>query len=198
MFLWYNIGVVNENQNQNRKSIRLKEYDYSEPGDYFITICTQNRGCLFGEVVDEKIVLNEVGQIAERCYLEIPKHFPNVELDIFQIMPNHIHFLIRIMCQDNDNQNCRGAVSAPNGQIQRGETPPLQKTPTLGQVVGYFKYQTTKKINEISGTIGAPIFQRNYYEEIIKNEKHYSEVYTYIESNPQVWDRDIDNPNKTI
>ncbi|MDD5731704.1 MAG: transposase [Patescibacteria group bacterium] len=182
-------------ENKHRKSIRLKEYNYSDPSDYFITICTQDRECLFGEVVDGEMRLNEVGKIVEQCYLEIPKHFSNIELDIFQIMPNHVHFILRIVDDDTD---CRGGVPPPDKEnilIQGGETPPLRsEKPTLGQMVGYFKYQSTKEINMFLENPGNRIFQRNYYEEIIKNEKHYSEVYDYILSNPQTWIRDKNNP----
>ncbi|HRY60350.1 MAG TPA: hypothetical protein P5096_03145 [Patescibacteria group bacterium] len=87
---------------RNRKSIRIKEYDYSEPGDYFVTICTKDRECLFGEIVDGKMELNKIGNVAEKCWYEIPNHFPNTKLDIFQIMPNHIHFILRILEEKND------------------------------------------------------------------------------------------------
>ncbi len=79
-----------------RRSIRLREYDYSQPGAYFITICTQNRTCLFGNVVDGKMVLNDAGEFARKCWMEIPNHFPRVTLDEFVIMPNHIHGIIII------------------------------------------------------------------------------------------------------
>jgi len=85
------------------KSIRLKNYDYSQPGSYFVTICTQNRELLFGNIADGEIVLDDVGRIVEKCLLEIPEHYPNVKLDKFVIMPNHVHLIIVIHPFLNDN-----------------------------------------------------------------------------------------------
>jgi len=81
-------------QIHHRRSIRLKHYDYSEPGDYFVTICTKNRKCLLGNIVDGKMVLNKLGLIVKRCWHDLPNHYPNVILDEFIIMPNHIHGII--------------------------------------------------------------------------------------------------------
>jgi len=80
-----------------RRTIRLQDYDYSQAGAYFITVCTKNRECLFGEISDGKIVLNEFGQIVESVWLDLPKHYPNIELDAFVIMPNHIHGIVFIV-----------------------------------------------------------------------------------------------------
>ena len=82
--------------NHHRRSIRLKGYDYSQSGAYFVTICTQNRACVLGEAVEGEIPLSPVGQIASECWLEVPKHFPNVELDVYVVMPNHVHGILII------------------------------------------------------------------------------------------------------
>jgi len=96
--LLYNLNM--QNQNKNRKSIRIKEYDYSSSSDYFITICTQNRECIFGEVVDGKMVLNNVGEMIKQTIEEIPIFYLNIEVDIFSIMPNHLHMIICIVGAD--------------------------------------------------------------------------------------------------
>ena len=134
---------------ENRKTIRLKEYDCSQEGGYFITICTYNRKSALGKIENGKIRLSSIGEVAKRIWLEIPKHFENVKLDGFVILPNHLHGIIMII------EKCRGEVTSP-----------LQK-PVLGQIIAYYKYQTTKFINELRHTPGLSIWQRNYYEHVI-------------------------------
>lgn len=97
----------------NRKSIRLKEYDYSRPGEYFIAICTHKKKCVFGEVTEEKTIFSFIGEIAKKCWEKIPEHFPNVILDEYAIMPNHVHGIIIITdCRDLINQrNIRREIS---------------------------------------------------------------------------------------
>ena len=181
-------------ENKNRKSIRLKGYDYSKEGDYFITICTQNRECLFGEFMDGKMILNDIGKIAERCYLEIPKHFPNVELDIFQIMPNHIHFIICIVGAENflpikNELNIRADDYLPLQERCHRFQKPVPKS--IASIVKGFKIGVTKLCNQ--NELGFQ-WQRGYYEHIILNEKSYGEIYNYIESNVSKWDEDRNNP----
>lgn len=161
-------------QRLHRRSIRLKGYDYSSEGAYYVTIVAQGRECLFGEIVDGEVILNEYGKIIQKWWNEIPIHFPNVELGAFVIMPNHVHGIIFIF------EERRGEVLSPrenpnnnnlNANDQGGETPPLRK-PTLGQIVAYFKYQSTKEMNKIETPNAITRFwQRNYYEHIICNEK---------------------------
>jgi len=174
-----------------RRSIRLKGYDYSQPGVYFITIVAYQRECLFGEFVDGKMQLNEYGKIVQKWWNEILNHFPNVETIAFVIMPNHIHGIILIMADR------RGTVPVPNPQDNLqpgGETPPL-RMPTLGQVVAYFKYQSTKEMNLLEGTGTITKFwQRNYYERVIRNEREMQNIWDYIETNPLHWADDDENP----
>lgn len=193
-----------------RRSIRLKGYDYSKPGAYFVTIVAWQRECLFGEIHDGEMQLNQYGEIVQTWWDEIPKHFPNVETISFVIMPNHIHGIILITDKRStvpvpDNQNNeigRGVVSTPKKETQkRGEIPaqpgggtPL-RAPTLGQVVAYFKYQSTKEMNALddTGTI-TKFWQRNYYERVIRNEKEMAKIWDYIETNPIHWAEDDENP----
>jgi putative transposase len=176
-----------DNQMYQRHSIRLKDYDYSLEGAYFVTICANGYKCLFGEIENGKMCLNRFGSIVNEFWVEIPAHFTNVVIDTFVAMPNHLHAIVTIV---NDR---RGEVTAPT---QKGaETAPLRKH-TLGQIIAYFKYQTTKSINKIRLTPGNRIWQRNYYEHVIRNENDLNEVRQYVIDNPVQWDMDENNPNQ--
>jgi REP element-mobilizing transposase RayT len=183
-----------------RRSIRLKGFDYSSEGAYYVTIIAQGRECLFGEIIDGEMHLNEYGKIVLKWWNEIPIHFPNVELGAFVIMPNHVHGIIFIIDER------RGNVLSPhenpnnnnlNANNQGGETPPLQK-PTLGQIIAYFKYQSTKEMNKIETKNAITKFwQRNYYEHIVRNEKELQQKTDYILKNPSQWDEDVENPSRS-
>lgn len=168
-----------------RRSIRLKDYDYSQSGAYFITICTHNKEILFGEILDGEMQLNEWGNVVEDCWDEVPRHFKNVELDAFIVMPNHVHGIIIIT---NDIHVGAGFPRPYNKNISGGVKH------TLGQIVAYFKYQSSKRINSIRGTPGMPVWQRNYYEHIIRNERDLDEIRQYIINNPLKWELDTENP----
>ena len=168
-----------------RRSIRLKDYDYSQSGAYFITICTHNKEILFGEILDGEMQLNEWGNVVEDCWDEVPRHFKNVELDAFIVMPNHVHGIIIIT---NDIHVGAGLPRPYNKNISGGVKH------TLGQIVAYFKYQSSKRINSIRGTSGMPVWQRNYYEHIIRNERDLDEIRQYIINNPLKWELDTENP----
>jgi REP element-mobilizing transposase RayT len=185
-----------------RKSIRLKGYDYSSEGAYYVTIVTQGRECLFGEIIDREMYLNEYGEIVQKWWNEIPIHFPTVELGMFVIMPNHVHGIIFITTERrgevispsyNPNNNIQDAYEDETNNLGGG-TPPLRKQ-TLGQIVAYFKYQSTKEMNRIETDKAITKFwQRNYYEHIIRDEKDLQNKTDYIEANPLLWDKDDDNP----
>jgi REP element-mobilizing transposase RayT len=172
-----------------RRSIRLKNYDYSQAGAYFVTICIQGRECLLGEVVDTSISLSQHGTIVEQVWHQIPQHFSSVTLDAAVIMPNHFHGIIVIAEESLPiQQNSHGLVPKQNS-----------KKPTLGQIVAYFKYQSTKLINLTRNTPGAKFWQRNYYEHIIRSEASLIRLRTYIEQNPEKWQVDQlhpQNPSK--
>jgi len=172
-----------------RRSIRLKDYDYSQEGAYFVTICTQNNITMFGKITSGKMHLNKFGSIVNDCWREMPSHFPNVEIDAFVVIPNHMHGIVNIV------DNRRGEVTSP--APKGAATAPLRKH-TLGQIIAYFKYQTTKSINQIHQTPGIRIWQRNYYEHVIRNETDLNDVRQYIINNPLQWDMDKENPNSQI
>ena len=181
-----------------RRSIRLKGYDYSQAGAYFITVCAWNKECLFGEIKDGEMLLNEYGEIIMKCWDTIPSHFLHVETDEFIVMPNHMHGIVLV-------NNCRGEVSPPFSEVvafnsktkkapkQGGETPPLRNI-TFGQIVAYFKYQSAKQINQNRNTPRVPVWQRNYYEHIIRDDRELQAIREYTRYNPLKWDEDEENP----
>ena len=195
----YNLPMTKfDPQKHHRRSIRLKGYDYSQEDAYYVTIVILRRECLLGQIVNKKMILNPYGEIVQKWWEEIPVHFSNVETGAFVIMPNHVHGVIYILDER------RGTVSVPHDNVTQyalgGETPPLRAfdgIPTLGQIVAYFKYQSTKEMNKVenTGTV-TKFWQRNYYEHIIRNEKDLQNKTDYIEANPLLWDEDDENPAK--
>jgi REP-associated tyrosine transposase len=159
-----------------------------------VTIATQNRECIFGEIVDCEMRLNDVGEIARECWLEVADHFPRVALDEFVVMPNHVHGVLTI--QDDERRSEVASPQSSRGETQTGgDTPPLRKTVTrrLGNIVAYYKYETKKRINAIRDWGGARIWQRNYYEHIARNERELNRVREYISNNPANWNFDGEN-----
>jgi putative transposase len=178
-----------------RRSVRLSGYDYSQNGAYFVTVCTNNRKCLFGEIKDGKMYLNDAGKIVCQCWDEIPMHFPHVDRDVFVVMPNHIHGIVVIdgrgKACDGGTINCRGtACRAPT--VERFAQPISGSIPT---VMRSFKSAVTKRINELKHTPGEGLWQRNYYEHIIRNESEWNRIRQYIVDNPAQWDMDRENPH---
>ena len=176
--------------NHHRHSIRLPGYDYSSPGFYFITICTHQRECIFGEIHDGYMNLNEYGKIVQQWLQNIEVRFPNVFLDEYSIMPNHIHAIILI------------ADSPMVGVIHESPLPLVDTTPSsilrrkmlLPKIIGYFKMNSAKEINILRQKLHQPLWQRNYYEHIIRNEKSLNIIRIYIKNNPLKWFADKDNP----
>jgi putative transposase len=171
------------------ESIRLKGYDYSQPGAYFVTICAHNRASLFGDIVDGKMQLNGYGKIVHEFWDEVPSHFANVKIDTSVVMPNHVHAIIVIYGDEGPAD--KGERIVDNGE---GTSPLRGKRPKLGQIVAYYKYQTTKLINQIRKTGGTPLWQKDYYDHIVRDEDDLNEVREYIIYNPLKWEMDRENP----
>jgi putative transposase len=163
-------------QKHHRRSVRLKGYDYSHPGAYFVTICVRDRECVLGGVVNGEMRMAEYGRIVHDFWAQVSVHFSNVSIDTFVVMPNHVHAIIVI------HEPRRGGV-----------TPPLRKL-TLGQIVAYYKYQTTKQINKIRDNAGTPFWQRSFYDHVIRHHRELDAVRQYIADNPLKWELDQDNP----
>ncbi|MCE2681742.1 MAG: transposase [Flavobacteriia bacterium] len=176
----------------NRRSIRLKNYDYSQKGSYFITIVTQNRKHLFGKIEDGKMILSSVGKIVEDEWMNTIQLRPNVVLGEFIIMPDHMHMIVTIITQIEKKENEEWIHSNPKSPSH-----------TIGAIIRGFKGASTKKINlflnsrsgELPFAPAAPaapfapnkIFQRNYYEHIIRNQRDYHRIEKYIIDNPRNW-----------
>jgi len=191
-----------------RKSIRLRGYDYSAPCRYFVTICAQEKACLFGGIASGQIELNNYGRIVENVWKELPLQFPLVELDRFVVMPNHFHAIAVIVdprakrvgagFPRPDSEQSETGVGAgfprPMSQVlnRGGENPPLR---ALGDVIRWFKYESTKRINELRGMAGWRIWQRNYYEHIILSDQSYRKIREYIADNPKNWVKDKLHPD---
>jgi len=172
--------------NKHRRSIRLKDYDYSQMGAYFVTICTHKRECLFGEIHQDAMVLNELGKIAHTNWMATPDHFAHVELDAFVVMPNHVHGILLFQFERD--------LQKPNSPT------PLKKesclvgaeTGSLGAVVGSYKASVTKRVNLILNQQAQVIWQRNYFERVIRNKQELLAIRTYIQNNPLKWQLDAD------
>ena len=170
-----------------RRSIRLKGYDYSTAGAYFVTLCVKGRENLLGDIVDDNMQLNEYGRIVETAWEWLGQQYPYVDLDEWVVMPNHLHGII-VICDD-----CRGDLRRGDSRIAPTTIGPNKRKP-LGRLVGAFKTVSTKEINLIRGTPAATIWQRNYYEHIIRNEGELARIRKYIDENPLKWDLDQENP----
>jgi putative transposase len=175
-------------EKHHRRSIRLPGYDYSQPGYYFITLCVENRENLFGQVKDEQITLNETGKLIDHCWRMLPSHFSHIRLDVFQTMPNHLHGIVNIVGAKHS------FYVIQNIKEPAGNASPLRPNGTnpgsLGAIIQNFKSVTTRKINQIRKSSGIRLWQRNYYEHIIRNQDDYYRIRQYILENPSKWDRD--------
>lgn len=200
-----------------RGSIRAN-FDYSEPGWYHVTICTDLRQHVFGSIRDGRVTLNRLGYIVRQGWIELRDHFSGLGLDAFVVMPNHIHMLI-VLTSGTRRRNVPGGAGFPRpagigyetwnaggvpqtvlthdhvGRFikQGGETPPLRGSIALGQIVAYYKYQVTKRINVLRETPGEKLFQRNYWEKIINSDEGIWNVREYIQMNPKNWARDSEH-----
>ena len=182
-----------------RRSIRLKGYDYTQPGAYFITIVTFQREEIFGEVKDGKMICNELGEIAREEWFKTAQLRPNIRLydDEFVIMPNHGHGTLWIV--GDDNMNTVPAIvgaqrrCAPTYDINHADPKTNARVVlpgSLGAIVRAYKSAVTYRINALRNTRGVTVWQRNYYEHIIHNEAEYKAIWNYINANPLRWEDD--------
>ncbi len=169
-------------QKHHRRSIRLKGYDYSEAGAYFVTIVAWQREMLFGDVVNGEMQLNDFGKIVGDEWGQTAIVRPNVKVGEFVVMPNHFHGILIFV----DVVGATRRVAPTQTTLQSN---------SLGAVMVQFKSIVTKRINGLLNVTGRPIWQRNYYEHIIRNEREMDRITRYIESNPSQWAQDDENPN---
>jgi putative transposase len=176
-----------------RRSIRLPAYDYTQAGAYFVTICTQNRECVFGEVIQGQMVLNARGQMVESVWRQLPQHYPRVEVDTFVVMANHVHGIIVLVGA--------GLVGAgPRACPDSGRPQGVAPTMSLPDVIHRFKSLTTARyrrgvLQDGWQPFPGRLWQRNYYEHIVRNEEELDRVRQYIIDNPSRWEDDVENPD---
>jgi putative transposase len=192
-----------------RRSIRLKEYDYSQDNLYFVTICIKNGLCLLGDVIGDEMMLNPAGQMVEAEWLALPSRFPQVELDVFQVMPNHFHGILGIQNIDGSSVGV-GLVPAQDDAATTTDRATTRVAPTvagdapvrtvLGNMIGAFKSITTNEyivgVNELDWEpFPGKLWQRNFYEHIIRNERALKAIREYIINNPANWAADQLHPD---
>ena len=196
-------------EKHHRRSIRLKGYDYKAEGSFFVTICVQDKEMLFGKVINNVMILNEYGIVVEYTWNDLPNHNKHIHLDNYVIMPNHVHGIIIITECGLESNIVVGAVlgagsepaptTAPTTSSKPVPTPskhdlPIIKTKSqfhgLPEIIRQFKTFSARRINDIRKTRGVKIWQRNYYEHIIRNEHDYNRIQKYINENPLKWNID--------
>jgi len=172
-----------------RRSIRLKNFDYTATGAYFVTVCAFDRECLFGEISNGEMKLNEFGYIVNGCWMATKDHFPNTAMDAFVVMPNHVHGIIFIQTSDkmavSEGTACRAPTFESFGAPVAG---------SMATIVRSFKSAATKRINQIRNNPGTTVWQRGFFEHVIRNEKELNTIRCYIEENPTNWCQDTNNP----
>jgi REP element-mobilizing transposase RayT len=154
-----------------RRPLRLKDYDYAQAGAFFVTICAYDRRCLFGQIVDAQVSLHPIGDIVAREWVKSAEMRPDVELDAFVIMPNHLH-----------------------GILLLGRSEAATAARPLGAVIRGFKAATTRAVAAVKPGLEHPLWQRNYYEHIIRNEDSLEAIRAYIADNPVKWAQHRQNP----
>lgn len=176
-----------------RRSIRLKGYDYSTPGAYFVTVVTFRREELMGEITNGVMKLNRLGLLVQQCWQAIPLHHLQARLDEYIIMPNHIHGIILLSkgeasARADTRRRLIAKVADASPQPASGT-----KSRSLGAIIQNFKSVSTRKANINYFNPGNTLWQRNYYEHIIRNEAEMSRIREYIRANPSRWGDDLEN-----
>jgi REP element-mobilizing transposase RayT len=174
----------------NRQSIRLPAFDYTRNVAYFITICTEGRRSHFGEIRDGVMHPSAAGDLVRASWDDLPNHHPRVELDALQIMPNHVHAVLWLT-------DVGATPASPERPVEPHVRPTRPHGPTAGSiaaVVGSFKSAVSRQINKMRDTPGVTLWQRDYFEHVIRDETALSAIREYIITNPARWERDRENP----
>jgi REP-associated tyrosine transposase len=172
-----------------RRSIRLPGFDYSRPGNYFITICADERRCIFGRIKENGIVLTNIGETVKKCWIEIPQHFLSVGIESFVVMPNHLHSILTINAKPSD-------VSPQprlTGTAECFGKPVGRSVPTI---IRSFKAAVTKRVRESGLLAGDAVWQRGYFERVLRNGREFVSATNYITKNPSRWAFDEENPER--
>jgi len=200
---------------RHRRSIRLPGYDYSQPGAYFVTVCVHGGRFLFGDVMDGRMRLNATGDLVQVCWEWLEQQYRYVELDEYVIMPNHVHGIIiltdlvtsdgsRTVTDASDFMTLGGSRTAPReddidscrGASRSSPTLDYIRRKPLGRIIGAFKTVSTKRINELSNSSAGRIWQRGFFEHVIRGERDLTRIREYISTNPRRWHLDRDNPEQ--
>jgi len=186
-----------------RRSIRLRDFDYTRKGAYFVTVCVQHRECLFGNVEDSRMAFNDAGEMVRSIWEELPERFPNLVLDQSMVMPNHFHGILFLTDSFPVGASLVGALNRADrtcrAATNRAGTRPA---PTLGEIVGAFKaLSTVEYVRAVNHQNWPPfpgrLWQRNYFERVIRNDDELHQAREYIAANPAKWAWDAENPNHT-
>jgi len=192
---------------RHRRSIRLRGYDYARTGAYFVIVVTKDRACLFGEVVNGEMRLNDGGRVIQATWDELPEHYPGVECDAFVVTPNHVHGIIVLVDNGGDGANDVGAgpraCPGKDKPQKSGQPQGVAPTISLADVVHRFKTLTTKRyIDGVKSLDWTPfagrLWQRNYSEHIVRGENELNRIREYIANNPSQWDLDRENPLRSL
>ena len=180
-----------------RRPRRLGAYDYAQDGAYSVTICTDWREHLFGTVTDGRMKVNAAGRAVERVWEGLPEHYPHVELDVFVVMPNHVHGIVVLVGGESvgSSDSVPGVGSVIDGS--RAEEAGWKPAPTkkgaptkrhgLSEVVRGFKTYSGRRVNEVRGTRGVAVWQRGFYEHVVRNEEDMNRIRQYFQENPLRW-----------
>ena len=186
------LTVPYDPERHHRRSIRLRGHDYAQAGAHFVTICTYQRACLFGEVVDTEMRLSPLGRLVVSEWLRTAEIRPYVDLDAFAVMPNHLHGII--VLTSNASADAVGAIRriAPGSEIGR---PPGPMPGSVGAIISQFKSITTKRAAATQNVPQGSLWQRNYYEHVIRSDASLARLRAYIDDNPARWSIDQLHPD---
>ena len=180
-----------EEKQFHRRSIRLRDVDYSEPGAYFITICAANKKSIFGKIENGRVVLKPLGEIIRACWIGIPEHFASASIKEFVVMPNHLHGIVAL------SVGARYIVPLdPKTRTPEGFQKPVKGS--IPTIVRTFKAAVARQARKELGIDGPKIWQRNYFERVLREGQDYADVSRYIVENPMRWEWDEENPGQKI
>jgi len=178
-----------ENPLPRRRTIRFQAFDYSQAACYFVTICSKDNRCIFGHVVDTKMQLNDLGRIVEECLVAVPRHFRDAEIPVHSIMPNHLHAIIVL-------RRMGSIALSPKGSSPSTESFAAPTTNSIPTIVRSFKAAATRAARAAFRKPSLDVWQRNYFERVIRSDDEFRKTWQYICENPARWDFDTENPQQ--
>ena len=171
-----------------RRSIRFPGFDYSRPGNYFVTVCADRRRCLFGRIEKNEMVLSGLGEAVRKCWIEIPHHFPNIEIETYVVMPNHLHGILAL------NPKLPDAFRRPRSIPLTAESFGKPVSGSIPTIIRSFKAAVSKLVRESGFLMSGVVWQRGYFERVLRDSREFINVTDYIIKNPLRWALDEENP----